>query len=405
MLVEGLRCFREMGFQVTLLIHEAISSKKGTFLEACHSDIAVLPGFALTESRAWYSAPTRFLRRVRSLHKMMKALAPDLIVANGPSEARFLWVYSLAGRLPLAPIVTFLHGSPFQFADDQTKYALAFRRHFSLIRAADPVYREVIPIKCPEMKLNERIKSEIECFVVRAGVRMSRLVFVLSHKNRMEMELLYGIRNVQVVCPGGFGREDLLQQDRPYQPLSAELSGPVFLSVCRLIKKKRVDLLLRAFRGFIDRERQCKATFVIGGMGPEETSLRELAATLGVADRIRFAGFIPDADLLNWYRNCDLFLSADNADYDLTVMMALLAARKIVVSTQYEAPPGLPALRRFFFVASPNPAAYAEAIDLALATSVAPLDDADRSELDSMTWESYFRTLLDRSQSLASPVR
>ena len=41
-----------------------------------------------------------------------------LIIAESPIEARFLWVYALGGRLALPPVVTFIHGSPFQFDDE-----------------------------------------------------------------------------------------------------------------------------------------------------------------------------------------------------------------------------------------------------------------------------------------------
>jgi glycosyltransferase involved in cell wall biosynthesis len=400
-ILEGLRCFREMGVRTTLLLHEPISSETVAFFGAYHPEVEVLHGFTLAESGPgrWFDRPGRFVHRMRNLRKTIKALAPDLIVANGPIECRFLWLYSLGGRIPLPPIITFLHGSPFQFADDPTKYACVFRRHLAEIRAEDPVYREVIPIEAPTMKLTERIKLELECAALQAGVRMSQLVFVLSYKNRKEIERLYGIRNVEVACPGGFARGHLhlATQDRT-RPFLEGLTHPILLSVCRLIRKKRVDLLLRAFRAFLDRDPRSKATLVVVGAGPEEPSLRELAHRLGLDARVRFAGFVADSELRGWYGASDLFLSADNADYDLTVMMSLPEARKIVISTQYEVPLGISSLRRFFFVASPNPDSYAETIARALATPVASLDDADRRELHSMTWENYFRDVLDRSR-------
>jgi glycosyltransferase involved in cell wall biosynthesis len=399
-LLEGLRCFREMGVCTTLLLHEPLSSKTGTFFAAHHPEIEVIPGFALGESGSrWIDLPGVFVQRIQNLRRTIKALAPNLIVANGPAECRFLWLYSLAGRIPLPPIVTFIHGSPFQFADDPTKYALVFRRHFSGIRAADPVYRDVIPDRSPAMELQERVKLEFECAVFRAGVRMSRLLFVLSHKNREEVERLYQVRNVEVACPGGYSRDHLHGGTEDRSPtFLPEITRPIFFSVCRLIAKKRVDLLIRAFRAFLDRNPHSTATLVIGGEGPEEASLRELARTFCPTGRVRFVGFIADSQLRKWYGASEIFLNADNADYDLSVMTSLPEGKKIVISTQYEVPLELSSLRRFFFVAPPNPDGYAETIARALATSVPPLGARDRPELESMTWENYFRHVLDRSR-------
>ena len=393
-----------MGTRTTLLLNESAGSETAAFFGRYHPDIETLPGFAELERRRWFDLRSRLVR-VRTLRDAIQKLAPDLIVANEASECRFLWVYSLAGRIHLPPVVTFVHGSPFQFANDRTKYALVFRRHLLDIRAGDPVYRDLIPIQAPRMGLFDRLRLEFESAVSRAAIRMCRIVLALSHKNRSEIESLYGIRNVEVVCPGGYTCEDLdLAIQRPTPPLLGEVTRPILLSVCRLVAKKRVDLLLRAFQAFLKRDPLSAATLVVGGRGPEETSLRKLAEDLGLAQRVRLVGFIPDSELRDWYENSDVFLSADNADYDLTVMMALPVARKIVVTTQYEVPPELASLRRFFFVSSPDPAGLATAIASALATTVAPLDDNDRRELQSLTWESYFREVLDRSRrAISSP--
>jgi glycosyltransferase involved in cell wall biosynthesis len=245
------------------------------------------------------------------------------------------------------------------------------------------------------MKLMERIRFEFDCVALRAGVRMSQEVLVLSEKNRREVERLYGIRNVEVLCPGGYARKDLDPAIRRKSPTPARGVGrPILLSVCRLIRKKRVDVLIRAFRIFLDREPQSTATLFIGGTGVDEGPLRNLAQTLGLGNRVRFLGFVSDCELCDWYSACDLFLSADNADYDLTVMRALPEAKKIVVSTQYQIPNGLASLHRLFFAASANPDSFAEAIAQALGAPVSCLDATDLNELQSMTWETYFNVLL-----------
>lgn len=397
---EGLRVLREAGADVRVLLHEPLSETAEAWFATSSPHFEVVPGFALSDVQQRRDGPShpagRFFERLRSLRRTLARFAPDLIIAESPVEARFLWVYALGGRLPMPPVVTFIHGSPFQFDDDVTKYGRVFRRHFDHIRDADPVYRATIPDTPPPMPAAARLRLEAECVAQRAGVRMSRAVFVLSEKNRREVERLYGVGSAVVASPGGFGRSALRGFDTGApERATNRIRGPFLLSVCRLLAKKRVDLLLAAFRAFVDRNPGSRLSFVIGGDGPERANLVALTATLGLEARVRFMGFIPEPALAAWYRSCDAFLSADNADYDLSVMAALPAGRKIVVSTQYDIPQALDAARRFFFIAEPTADGYARAIERALANSVAPPGPADASELDALTWERYFATILD----------
>ena len=64
---------------------------------------------------------------------------------------------------------------------------------------------------------------------------------------------------------------------------------------CRLIEKKGLPTTLRAFAQFAQSFPESRLT--IAGEGPLETSLRQLAVSLGVAERVRFTGFV-DQDAL-----------------------------------------------------------------------------------------------------------
>jgi glycogen(starch) synthase len=57
----------------------------------------------------------------------------------------------------------------------------------------------------------------------------------------------------------------------------------------RLIRDKGVDLAISAFAAIADRFPELR--MVIGGDGPERTSLEVHAASMGVADRIEFLGW------------------------------------------------------------------------------------------------------------------
>ncbi len=78
------------------------------------------------------------------------------------------------------------------------------------------------------------------------------------------------------------------------------------VQACRLIPKKGLATSLRAFADF--SAKHPRATFTIAGEGPQLTDLRALAAALGIADRVIFAGFLPQEKLRALSASAHLFL-------------------------------------------------------------------------------------------------
>lgn len=76
----------------------------------------------------------------------------------------------------------------------------------------------------------------------------------------------------------------------------------VILFVGRLVYYKGVDVLFRAMADVED------AILVVVGKGPEQEALRELTSKLGIADRVRFPGFVSENDLPIYYSIADLFV-------------------------------------------------------------------------------------------------
>jgi glycosyltransferase involved in cell wall biosynthesis len=64
--------------------------------------------------------------------------------------------------------------------------------------------------------------------------------------------------------------------------------------------------LIEAFAGAT--ERAPSAFLVIGGRGRLETELRAQVDRLGIADSVRFTGFVSDEDLVRYYQAADLFV-------------------------------------------------------------------------------------------------
>ena len=78
------------------------------------------------------------------------------------------------------------------------------------------------------------------------------------------------------------------------------------LQACRLVKKKGIELTLRAFAGFL--KRYPNANLTIAGDGPLRGALEKLAKELQLGSRIQFTGFMDQYSLLTLYRSSHLFL-------------------------------------------------------------------------------------------------
>ena len=79
---------------------------------------------------------------------------------------------------------------------------------------------------------------------------------------------------------------------------------PAVLHVGRLIPRKGVDRLLRAFANA--RERVALRLILVGS-GPQEPRLRELAADLGLGTDVEFRGFVDQPELAAVYAEADVF--------------------------------------------------------------------------------------------------
>jgi len=79
-----------------------------------------------------------------------------------------------------------------------------------------------------------------------------------------------------------------------------------FVQACRLIEKKGLRVSLRAFAKFADRNPA--STFTIAGEGPLRTELGQLAADLGIADKVFFPGFISQNQLRELFYHSHIFL-------------------------------------------------------------------------------------------------
>lgn len=103
----------------------------------------------------------------------------------------------------------------------------------------------------------------------------------------------------------------------------------VALTVNHLHPRKRVDWFLRAVRGAQDAGSPVGG--VVVGAGPEQAALEALAAELGLGDSVRFAGFVPEAELPTVYAAADIYIHTGvQESFGLSVIEAAAAGLPVV---------------------------------------------------------------------------
>jgi L-malate glycosyltransferase len=162
---------------------------------------------------------------------------------------------------------------------------------------------------------------------------------------------------------------------------------------------------LRAFA--IVWQRHPSARLTVAGSGPERAALEALAAELGIAGQVRFAGRLDRAEMADLYRRATLMLNPSRTDNTPNSVLEAWACAVPVVSTRVG---GVPYLvddgRTGILVPPQDPQALADA---ALAVIEQPalrasLAQAGQREAQRYTWEQVRPQLLATYRRVLPPA-
>lgn len=363
------------GIETYMLTYELQRKAKLTFELLHQMDMLNL------EEIPYRKGSNRLLQRLYKIHalrKKIKEINPDIIIAQETGGCSFLY---LATFFTNFPYVAHVHDVSFQSYTTLTKYALVFRRGFDEIRTS-PIggKKEFILPKPPKMGLRKRIWIEITAFIDYSGVRKAKKIFTLSNQVKWMVKKMYG--KEAIVLKGAFSTDKLSYQ--PKRDIKDKLgleNKMMILNINNLNPEKRIDLLLRGFKLLSDELEN--VVLIIGGTGSEEKKLKNLAHGLGIANKAKFMGYIPEEELWDYYAGCDVFVHPFQGDFCLSPYEALALQKKVVVPKEMELDEHL-STNKHIFPASPTVDDFAEAIKRALSTDVQGEDD-----LSMYTWDKY----------------
>ncbi len=197
----------------------------------------------------------------------------------------------------------------------------------------------------------------------------------LRRYNGIESEVLYPpSKYADAIRPGDYGGE--------------------VLCFGRLEKIKRPDLLLAAAA-------RCKSAVpvLLAGDGPLRGELEALAGRLGLKERCRFLGFVPDDELVRTLaRARAVFYAPFDEDYGYAAVEAFQAEKPVITCSDSGEVAALVAQTGSGWVVEPAPEAIADCLDRAAAMSPVELRKLclGGAELArSVTWDKVYDHLIE----------
>jgi glycosyltransferase involved in cell wall biosynthesis len=179
----------------------------------------------------------------------------------------------------------------------------------------------------------------------------------------------------------------------PPQPLPFRCDGygDFILSVNRLDRAKRIDLLLEAAAA------SPGVRVVVAGEGPDRERLEGIARGNGLDGRVEFAGRVSDDELAGLYARClAVFYAPVDEDFGMVPYEAFLSEKPVLTTTDAGGPLEVVADRETGIVVAPEPAELARAVDFLRdhPDDARAWGRAGKALAERVTWDTCIDTLL-----------
>ncbi|MFB3829378.1 MAG: glycosyltransferase family 4 protein [Bryobacteraceae bacterium] len=171
-----------------------------------------------------------------------------------------------------------------------------------------------------------RLTMSVQARCERAHARRAGLVITTSHYAAGCIQKLYGVRaEVVPELIDLAGWRKLLEEN----PAPPDANKFTVLAVCRLYRRKRIDVLLRAAA----RLNMPGLEVRIVGDGPEAGEFRSVYRALRIGSKVQWLGDVSRERLAQEYNRCDLFcLPSVQEGFGIVFLEAMAAGKPIVAA-------------------------------------------------------------------------
>jgi phosphatidylinositol alpha-1,6-mannosyltransferase len=165
------------------------------------------------------------------------------------------------------------------------------------------IAHDVEVYRYPGYKINDRI--------IRGRMLYGAAWIVANSRHTRSLLGMWGIADQRTLIVHPALSEQIIRESAKSYPLR-ENSDYILVTLCRLVRSKGIDIVLRALKTL--EERMIPYRYLIGGEGEERGHLERLAGELGVAGRVQFLGYISDEQKASLFRRADIYVMPSRVD-------------------------------------------------------------------------------------------
>jgi 1,2-diacylglycerol 3-alpha-glucosyltransferase len=164
---------------------------------------------------------------------------------------------------------------------------------------------------------------------------------IFPTRTQQQAFIAEGLKKPSTVISNGLNISHYNPDKHPEKDIEVRYAlppGPRILFVGRLAKDKKIDVLIRAMPSIWSTHR---GHLILVGRGDARQSLGELAESLHLRDCVHFLGFVPEEDLPELYRQCDIFAIASDVEVQSIPTLQAAATGLPIVAAKAAALPEL----------------------------------------------------------------
>lgn len=224
-------------------------------------------------------------------------------------------------------------------------------------------YTHYVPF--PSEAIQDFLKSRIHKWLQEYLQKCQHIV-IPSESIREFLVREYGLRDRYTVIPTGTDLEPFLRADgKALRREQGWQDDTVLISIGRLAPEKNWDTLLQGFaRAAADRP---NLRLVLIGDGPAREGLQQLAAELGVAERVTFTGAVPFEKIPSYLKAADVFTFASVTETQGLATIEAMAAGLPVVAVDGSGTRDIVEHGKQGYLVDNDPVALAQGIEKMLA--------------------------------------
>jgi glycosyltransferase involved in cell wall biosynthesis len=233
-----------------------------------------------------------FLPTLMRLKRFLDEKAIDLVSLEYPMS--YMYYFYLLKRIRRVKLVVGIHGDDVLSLPLAPKYEQWLVKH--LVRRAD------------------WLLAHSASLLTQAEQRVGPL-------NGNRSYIPYGIEPDRLRAESLDRTEHFILPERPY-----------ILTVAKLYNRKGLDVLLHAIAKLGTAVKGY--SFLVVGDGPEEQTLRLLAADLGIKDAVVFTGELQSSEIAKLYKDCEFFVLPSRSEPFGIVLLEAMVFGKAIIATK-----------------------------------------------------------------------